>query len=395
MDASRRRPLRLFYSYSHRDETFLKDLQESLILLKRETVIEGWHDRDIDAGDDWKRQIDEHLEQADIILLLVSRSFLASDYCYKKEMSRALERHAEGLARVIPIIIRPCDWQNAPFASLNALPRDGKAITTWPDHDEAWLDVTCGIRRVVGSQQDVAPIHTPQAGPQSTTPPINSGTGSHLSKAVVIPQSPEPLLPSNRNDLRTMLCLIITGNGGRILRPAALDEALGRGIQQEAQFGSEALFYSAAASTIRSEGNALLIEQQFASVLVDDYGSIRLTTTKLRRRNAIMEELGVVEEDVHDRLITMLHLADRFITRVDLAGQITDVAILAAVFFSGGLGWKTLEEYKRDSQTWSMHMGRSPIRAALLPHARTALVADDVGITADLIALLQRELPRW
>ena len=89
------------------------------------------------------------MEKADLILLLVSPAFLASDYCYDVETARALERHALGEARAIPVIVRPCDWASAPFADLQALPRDGQAVTTWANRDEAWLDVTRGLRGVI------------------------------------------------------------------------------------------------------------------------------------------------------------------------------------------------------------------------------------------------------
>ena len=101
------------------------------------------------AGQQWADQISEHLESARIILLLVSSSFLASDYCYGKEMGRALEKHEAGEATVIPVIVRPCDWHGAPFGKLQSLPRDGKAVTSWANKDEAWTDVAKGIRRAV------------------------------------------------------------------------------------------------------------------------------------------------------------------------------------------------------------------------------------------------------
>jgi hypothetical protein len=141
-------PLRVFISYSHRDEAHRHTLENHLSLLRRQEVIEGWSDRDITAGDEWKTAIDKNLEAADIVLLLVSDEFIASDYCWDKEMLRALERHDASEARVVPIILKPVDWRDAPFARLQALPRDGRPVTTWSNRDEAWLDVAKGIRRV-------------------------------------------------------------------------------------------------------------------------------------------------------------------------------------------------------------------------------------------------------
>src|SRR5437588_12158084 len=97
------KPLTLFYSYAHKDEAFREKLEEQLKVLARRGLITGWHDRKIVAGDDWKDQIDNNLDSADIILLLISPSFLASDYCWDKEMARAVERHDLGEAHVIPV----------------------------------------------------------------------------------------------------------------------------------------------------------------------------------------------------------------------------------------------------------------------------------------------------
>jgi hypothetical protein len=141
-------PKRLFYSYAHKDEDLRKELEEHLALLRRQGYLSTWQDRMIDAGAEWQTQISEALENADIVLLLVSASFLASDYCFDIEMKRALARDEAGTCRVIPIIVRPCDWHSAPFGHLQGLPKDGKPVSSWPQPDEAWLDVARGIRRV-------------------------------------------------------------------------------------------------------------------------------------------------------------------------------------------------------------------------------------------------------
>jgi internalin A len=139
---------RLFYSYAHKDESLRNELETHLKLLQRQGIIESWYDRDIEAGDEWKRKIDDNLERADIILLLVSADFIASDYCYEIEMARALERHEKKEARVIPVYVRDVDWRAAPFAKLQGLPEDGVAVTKWSDKDSAWRNVSEGIDRV-------------------------------------------------------------------------------------------------------------------------------------------------------------------------------------------------------------------------------------------------------
>ena len=140
---------RLFYSYSHKDETLRNELDTHLKLMQRQGIIETWHDRRINPGDDFEKKIDENLEVADIILLLVSADFIASEYCYENEMKRALERYYNGEARVIPVIIRDVNWSKAPFGKLQALPKNGKAVELWSNKDSAWRSVSEGIERVV------------------------------------------------------------------------------------------------------------------------------------------------------------------------------------------------------------------------------------------------------
>ncbi|HEY0173241.1 MAG TPA: tetratricopeptide repeat protein [Pyrinomonadaceae bacterium] len=139
--------LELFYSYSHEDEDLRDGLQTHLSTLKRQNVINGWHDRRVVAGEEWGGEIDEHLKTADIILLLVSSDFLASDYCYATELTLAMRRHDDGEACVVPVILRPCDWKGVPFGKLQALPKNARPVTTWPNRDEAFTDVAIGIRK--------------------------------------------------------------------------------------------------------------------------------------------------------------------------------------------------------------------------------------------------------
>jgi hypothetical protein len=136
----------LFFSYSHVDEKLRDQLEIHLAALRRQGLIDSWHDRRIAAGEDVGQAIDNHIDSADVILLLVSPDFIASDYCYEREMKRALERHQSGDARVIPVILRPCDWHDLPFGKLLATPKDGRPITKWPNIDEAFQDVVTAIK---------------------------------------------------------------------------------------------------------------------------------------------------------------------------------------------------------------------------------------------------------
>ncbi len=142
-------PVSIFYSYAHEDEPLRRQLEKHLTLLRRQGFISEWHDREILPGAEWSREIDEHLEMVSIILLLISPDFLASDYCYEIEMQRALKRHQSGETRVIPIILRPCDWHSAPFGQLQCLPHDGKPVTKWDNQDEAFQDIAEGLRRLI------------------------------------------------------------------------------------------------------------------------------------------------------------------------------------------------------------------------------------------------------
>ncbi len=141
----------VFFSYAHKDEDLRDDLETHLIMLKREGLISRWYDRDITAGEDWADQIDEHLLSAQIVLLLVSVNFLASDYCWDKELTNAMERHNKREARVVPIILKPCDWTQAPFSKLQALPKNALPVTKWEDRDEAFLDIAKGLRKVIAA----------------------------------------------------------------------------------------------------------------------------------------------------------------------------------------------------------------------------------------------------
>jgi internalin A len=145
--------VRIFISYSHKDEEFRAELDTHLKIFQRLGLIETWHDRQISAGDDWASEISQNLDQSDIVLLLISADFLASNYCYETEMKRALLREFEGQARVVPIILRDCPWNYSPFGRLQALPKDAKPVRLWEDRDSAWRSVADGIHAILGDFQ--------------------------------------------------------------------------------------------------------------------------------------------------------------------------------------------------------------------------------------------------
>jgi len=143
------KPIEIFFSYAHEDEALMHQVRRQLVVFDRLDRIRKWHDRMIPPGTEWEGQIDNRLRRAQIILLFISPDFFESDYCYDIEMQEALSRHESGQARVIPIILRPCPWQTAPFGHIQALPTDGKPVTTWDNIDEACLNIANGIMSVV------------------------------------------------------------------------------------------------------------------------------------------------------------------------------------------------------------------------------------------------------
>lgn len=157
-------PVEVFCSFADADRPLLEQLEQHLSLLRHQGLITIWHQRQIHAGTNWKRIVKHHLNTASVILLLISSDFLASDYCYSIEMQYAIQRHHTNEARVIPILLRPADWQETPFGKLKVLPSNGKPISTWNNRDSALLDVTRGIRAAIEEIQQFS-TSTPHADP--------------------------------------------------------------------------------------------------------------------------------------------------------------------------------------------------------------------------------------
>ena len=165
--------MKAFVSYSHKDEAVLERLRTHLAVLRRDGRIEEWFDRDILAGGEIDTEIAERLESSGLFLLLVSPDFLASDYCVEREMERALELHRSGNARVVPIIVEPCDWTATPLRDLKALPQTDKAISEWTNENNAFLDIVQELRRVLDAE---GIPHTAEKGGATVRPaPVRSG----------------------------------------------------------------------------------------------------------------------------------------------------------------------------------------------------------------------------
>ncbi|MBL7764822.1 MAG: toll/interleukin-1 receptor domain-containing protein [Chitinophagaceae bacterium] len=147
--------LKLFLSYAHEDEAMKQELDKNLIGLKRSGKLEVWQDRQIMAGQEWDAVIKGELETADIILLLISVDFNNSQYIWDKELTTAMARHEAGEARIIPIILRTCDWSDMPYARLQALPTGAKPVSSYADKDIAYTEIAKGIRSVVDTMLEL------------------------------------------------------------------------------------------------------------------------------------------------------------------------------------------------------------------------------------------------
>jgi len=161
VQASPSKPITAFISYSHADAKLKSDLLKHLTPLKRLRLIDDWHDQEIKAGDEWEKAISKRIDDADLVLLLISADFIASEYCYSKELETALDRHEAKKATVIPIILRHCLWNELPFGKLQALPTDAKPITSWDSQDEALTTVARRIREVLQAKRSSSPSHRP------------------------------------------------------------------------------------------------------------------------------------------------------------------------------------------------------------------------------------------
>ena len=141
--------IEIFFSYAHEDEKLMDEVRRQLIVYERQGRILKWHDRKIPAGAEWQNKIDERLRHARVILLFMSPRFIESKYCYQVEGQEALRRHDSNEATVIPVVLRPCAWEDSPFGKLQALPRDAKPLSTWDNLDIASLEVARGVMSVV------------------------------------------------------------------------------------------------------------------------------------------------------------------------------------------------------------------------------------------------------
>lgn len=159
---------KVFIAYAEEDTTYRKALERFLVTLKQQKRINVWHAGLVLAHEEWDLKIQEQLESSDIVVLLVSQSFIASDYIYKKVMPRALNKVVANKGIIIPFLLKPCDWENweitedytipeagtedTEMANYHALPtQESKGLmplSKWQHEDDAWLKLSDAIRKV-------------------------------------------------------------------------------------------------------------------------------------------------------------------------------------------------------------------------------------------------------
>ncbi|WP_437314961.1 TIR domain-containing protein [Sorangium sp. So ce385] len=257
-------PVEVFISYADEDRALRRELEEHLAIMQRQGLIRAWHAERVAPGQGFRTLIDSHISAAQLILLLVSPTFIASDNCYDREMARALERWQRGEAQVIPVLVRPCEWDQTQLRRLRPLPDNGRPVVNWPSRDDAWLNVVQGIRRVVeqlaraprreahAAHRGAPPVSTPSPPavaqsawrlsapsdpgvaswpPRASAPPHSASARAMSGVPQTLPDADPPPLaarPARRSSpLRRMIGLLTLGVAG------AAAVSLGRGVDRD------------------------------------------------------------------------------------------------------------------------------------------------------------------
>jgi hypothetical protein len=148
------RPPKLFISYAREDEEYKDQLVEHLEGLAQQGVIASWHDGQLVAGQQWDDEIVSNLSEARVVLLLISPSFISSDYISRVELAQAGERYERGEVSVIPLLIRNVHaWESKPLGSrtlgsFQAVPRNPQFVVDWPNRDAAFAEMSRRLRRL-------------------------------------------------------------------------------------------------------------------------------------------------------------------------------------------------------------------------------------------------------
>jgi hypothetical protein len=291
MSSAQQEKVEIFLSYSRKDEPLLRELEVHLAALRREGQVATWSDRMLEAGVEWEPELLRRLDSAQVLLLLISPDFLASEFCWSVEMKAALARHEAGSAKVIPVILRACDWRSTELAKLQVLPKDGLPIRKWADPDDAFLDVVQGLRKALAA---LGPA--PRRGPEPAAPPAAPAKPPVLEK----PKRPAEIIeslfgpglslmaysPPDNVFLATVVgqrsLEIFNRTGSRPVRTIKLpDTALHLVFSRDSQRLAVTLGGTGGVWVLRSrDGGLLLNEPAFAECHGADFGpGLQLATT--------------------------------------------------------------------------------------------------------------------
>lgn len=141
--------MEIYISYSRADDRMKRSLLTHLAALRRRGFVEIWDDNNIVAGKDWRSIIDDRLHRADIIVALISPNYLASDWCMEIEAPVAVRRAEGGEARLIPVLLKKCDWHYSVFSKFSVLPKNSKPINEWSKREKAYYEVASGVMGAV------------------------------------------------------------------------------------------------------------------------------------------------------------------------------------------------------------------------------------------------------
>jgi hypothetical protein len=180
------KPYNVFIVYARKDAEYLEELLGHLRPMERAGMLKVWCDRKIDWGTKWEEAILRNMNTADIILLMVSSAYYVSSYIHEKELQYALSRHERGDSKIIPIIVRPCNYNvDHIVGALQVLPKDAKPVTDWHNRDNAWLDVVSSIQNIVSRSSDKVKYEDPaiQDSIKSLFRSSSSESGSLLSSS--------------------------------------------------------------------------------------------------------------------------------------------------------------------------------------------------------------------
>lgn len=142
-------PVKIFISYAHEDKAYCTKLANHLRPLVRKGDIEVWTDGEIELGNEWDDEIKNALAESEIVLFLISSDFVNSEYIDGVELKKAMERYQKKDLIIIPVIIRFCDFSSLKLSRFQAAPAGGKPISKWDDHDEAYVNVVMGLKKVI------------------------------------------------------------------------------------------------------------------------------------------------------------------------------------------------------------------------------------------------------